>query len=313
MIHGFQDLVEADVEQGLPSWVELRRTPDRRSARELSLVLQSMGIEHGLFEQRGESLVVVRPADAERAGAELDRYERENRGWPPPRESIGNLSEGLIGAFGWASVLTVVEVLVRTQARGLDWWQQGRGLAVAEREGELWRAWTGLTLHVDLAHFLSNLVFGALFTLLACELIGAGVGLTAILAAGALGNFANAWLQSPEHVSVGASTAVFAALGLLVSYQWRRREQLRQSHFRRFAPLIVGAFLLAAFGLSPDTKGDSGRNVDYVAHASGFVAGALAGMLLSLASVRRLSSPRLQTTALLLAPALTAIAWWMAF
>lgn len=313
MIRGFRELAEAEVDQELPSWVEVRRAADRRRARELSLVLQSMGVEHGLFEQRGESLVVVRPIDAERASAELDRYERENRGWPPPRESIGNLSEGLIGAFGWTAVLSVVEVLVRTQARGLGWWQQGRGLAAAERDGELWRAWTGLTLHVDLAHFLSNLAFGALFTLLACELVGAGVGLTAIFAAGALGNLANAWMQSPAHVSVGASTAVFAALGLLVSYQWRRREQLRQSRFRRFAPLIVGGFLLAAFGLSPGSNGELGRNVDYGAHAAGFATGALTGILLSLASVRRLSSPRLQTTALVLAPALTAIAWWLAF
>jgi hypothetical protein len=35
--------------------------------------------------------------------------------------------------------------------------------------------------------------------------------------------------------------------------------------------------------------------------------------MLSLFSVRKLSSPTLQTTALVLAPALMVIAWWIAF
>jgi membrane associated rhomboid family serine protease len=309
----FQEIDEPSVDQDLPSWVELRRTPNRRRGQELALVLESMQIEHGLLQQQGELVLLVRPEDAARADLECERYERENVGWPPRGEAQGSLSEGLIGAFGWVAILSVVEILVRTEALGLDWWRQGRGLAGAITSGEVWRTMTGLSLHVDLSHFLSNLVFGALFTMLICELIGAGLGLSSILLAGALGNFANALLQSPNHASVGASTAVFAALGMLVSYQFMRRHQLRQNAFRRWAPLLAGGFLLASLGLTPDTREGLGRAVDFGAHATGFGAGALFGLVISLFQVRRLASPALQTSTLVLAPALVAIAWWLAF
>ncbi|HUR27326.1 MAG TPA: rhomboid family intramembrane serine protease, partial [Planctomycetota bacterium] len=233
------------VEQELPSWVELRRTSDRRKANELALVLQAMQIEHGLWNRPSDSVLLVRPGDALRAAEECERYERENLDWPPRAEAIGNLSEGLIGAFGWFAIFSVMELFVRMDALGLDWLRAGRGLAGAERAGEIWRAITGLTLHVDLSHFLSNLLFGALFTMLVCELVGGGLGLLLILVAGATGNFVNALLQHANHASIGASTAVFSALGLLVTYQWRRRHQLRQNAFRRWAPLFAGGFLLA--------------------------------------------------------------------
>lgn len=306
-------LEENAVDQELPSWVELRRTRDRRSAQQLSLMLEAMHLEHGLFEQQAELILVVRPEDALRATEECERYERENLNWPPRGEAIGNLSEGLIGAFGWAAIFSAVEILVRTRALGLDWLGRGVGLAGAEQSGEVWRAVTGLSLHVDLSHFLSNLLFGGLFTMLACELVGGGLGLSLILIAGALGNLANAMLHAPGHASIGASTAVFAALGLLVSYQWRRRHQLRQNAFRRWAPLFAGGFLLASLGLTPETGDHVARSVDYGAHATGFIAGALAGVVLSLFRVKQLANPILQTTALVVAPAMFVIAWWLAF
>ncbi len=308
-----QQLDDSFVDQELPSWVELRRTQDHRKGQELALVLQSMHIEHGVWSHESEMVLLVRPADVLRAADEVERYERENLNWPPRGEAIGNLSEGLIGAFGWIAIFSVMEILVRARALGLDWMGAGRGLAGAERSGEVWRAITGLSLHVDLSHFLSNLLFGALFTMLACELIGGGLGLSLVVLAGAVGNFANALLQSPDHASVGASTAVFAALGLLVAYQWRRRHQLRQSAFRRWAPLFAGGFLLAALGLSPGDPEHATRLIDYGAHATGFAAGALTGVSLSLFRVRQLANPVLQTSALVLAPALFAIAWWLAF
>ncbi|MEO6711755.1 MAG: rhomboid family intramembrane serine protease, partial [Planctomycetota bacterium] len=112
---------------------------------------------------------------------------------------------------------------------------------------------------------------------------------------------------------IGASTAVFAALGMLVAYQWRRRDQLRQSAFRRWAPLFAGGFLLASLGLTPGEADHAARLVDYGAHATGFVMGALAGVGLSLFRVRQLANPLLQTSALVLAPALFLGAWWLAF
>ncbi len=306
-------LEESSVDQELQSWVELRRTRDRRGGQQLSLMLEAVHIEHGIFQQHAETILVVRPQDVQRASEECERYEKENLNWPPRGEALGNLSEGLIGAFGWAAIFTVVEVLVRARALDFDWFGRGRGLAGAERSGEIWRAVTGLSLHVDLSHFLSNLLFGALFTMLACELVGGGLGLSLILISGALGNLANALLQDPAHASVGASTAVFAALGLLVTYQWRRRHQLKQSAFRRWAPLFAGGFLLASMGLTPETAQFAARSVDFGAHATGFAVGALGGIALSLFRVKQLGNPTLQTAALAFAPAMFVLAWWSAF
>ncbi|MBK8180033.1 MAG: hypothetical protein IPK67_14355 [Planctomycetes bacterium] len=54
----------------LPQWVELRRTRDRRLAQQLALVLASMNVEHGLFQQRGEMVLIVHGEDALRAADE---------------------------------------------------------------------------------------------------------------------------------------------------------------------------------------------------------------------------------------------------
>jgi rhomboid protease GluP len=114
--------------------------------------------------------------------------------------------------------------------------------------GEWWRTVTALTLHVDLAHLGANLVFGALFGLLAGQALGGGVAWLLIVMAGALGNFANAWLQLPEHISIGASTAVFSALGLIVVHAVRPDAASREP-VRRWSPVVGGVLLLAFLGV----------------------------------------------------------------
>ncbi len=91
------------------------------------------------------------------------------------------------------------------------------------REGEWWRAVTALGLHADAVHLAGNMVFGIVFGFLAGELLGWGLAWFGMLLAGALGNALNAFVQAPGHTSIGASTAVFATLGILAAYTWKRR------------------------------------------------------------------------------------------
>jgi len=143
---------------------------------------------------------------------------------------------------------------------------------------------TALTLHVDFSHLAGNIVFGAFFGLYVGRYLGSGIGWAAILGAGALGNALNVLIQPGRHLAIGASTSVFAALGLLAAYTWRRGF-LRNTPWRmRIAPIIAGIGLLAFTGTGSGVEGD---NVDILAHLTGFIAGFGAGAALATVEIPR--------------------------
>ena len=114
---------------------------------------------------------------------------------------------------------------------------------------------------------------GALFLSAVFRAFGFGVGGALALAAGALGNLANAFVQAPSHATIGASTAVFGALGLLVG----RALALRRTPLRgRPAWLPIGAALALLAML-----GTEGQRVDLWAHGLGLAAGVVLGALAS--------------------------------
>jgi membrane associated rhomboid family serine protease len=144
--------------------------------------------------------------------------------------------------------------------------------------GEWARAVTALTLHADSVHLLSNLVAGLGFGFCVARYFGSAWGWGLILLSGALGNSLNAWVYFPEpHLSVGASTAVFGALGLLTgagSWHALLGPRLRWSVPRWFVPLFGGITLLGLTGL-----GRGMGVVDVAAHISGFLCGGLLGWM----------------------------------
>ena len=121
--------------------------------------------------------------------------------------------------------------------------------------------------------------------------------------AATLANALNAAVQSPEHRSIGASTAVFAALGLLTAYTWRRGF-LRETPWRgRIAPIVAGIGLLAF-------TGTAGENTDLTAHLFGFVAGFGGGLALARwADIDWLRSRRRQAVCAAVAIASVVAAW----
>jgi membrane associated rhomboid family serine protease len=134
---------------------------------------------------------------------------------------------------------------------------------------------TALTLHADAQHVIGNIISGSIFGAAASRRLGAGGALLAIVVAGAAGNAANALYHLSEgHRSIGASTAVFAAVGLLAGVQTMRgywRKQFSMIDF--LAPAIGGLALLGTLGSSPDS--------DIAAHGFGFAAGAVVGLAVS--------------------------------
>lgn len=278
------------------------RGGSERDLAELSLVLTARGIEHWrVSDGSGLFLLIVRAREAERAGDEIRAYQSERAvpqppAPPPLREHPG----AWIGVAGYASVLMVFAILTEQAVLGVDWRRAGMLVARDVIGAEWWRAITALTLHSDTAHLASNLAFGGFFGFFLGRYFGPGVAWLAILLAGFIGNALNAAIQPGDHRSIGASTAVFGALGLLTAYTWRRGPG-HGSLRARLAPIVAGIALLAF-------TGTGGERTDVFAHLTGFAAGfGLGALLLYKLDVSRLRHA--QEIAAAAAVALIALCW----
>jgi rhomboid protease GluP len=270
-------------------------------------VLTALRIDHELERRDEIYTLVVAPENETRARIELTEYESELADASRSAETRSpTRAGGPRDALGYWSVLAVFHALQTHRSLSLDWLGAGRADVQLIRAGEWWRAVTALTLHADGGHLLNNLVFGALFGVLLGAELGMGWAWASILLAGAAGNGINAWLHPPGHTFIGASTAVFSALGLLVSLQWKRYDPLRQHRLRRWAPPVIGAILLGYLGTS-------GARTDVLAHVAGIVTGGLLGAAYNL--LPRLEPPkwRVQVAAGTAALLLLGAAWVLAF
>ncbi len=289
---------------------EVRRCASRREANQLALVLTARGIESQIIPTGRGVVLCVSSDEAHLAEAEIAAYEQENAAPRRPAASALRLRPqggALETAMAYITAIVFVFAAQNRGAFGLDWMAAGAAHAGAIRDGEIWRAITALTLHADVEHLLSNVAFGGVAGGLAVQSVGAGVGWLAIVAAGALANLLNAWLlQTPGDVSVGASTAVFAALGLLAGHSQRAASAADpwRRGLRRFAPAAAGVLLLAFLGFG------EGR-VDVGAHVLGFAVGLGMGLALWRAPAAWFAWTR-QLWAGAAAPGVVALAWLVA-
>ena len=173
-----------------------------------------------------------------------------------------------------------------TGHRALDntWFQVGSAHAERILAGEPWRLATALTLHADLRHVAANAIMGALLVNAVCGTLGNGVGLAAVLLAGIGGNGINALVRPSFHSAVGASTAVFGALGLLCGPALSRRRRRGARGSRLLAPLGAGLGLIAMLGVG-------GERTDIWAHLLGFAVGVVLSLALAVIHPRRLGPP----------------------
>lgn len=208
------------------------------------------------------------------------------------------MSWGIAAAAVYAAVLAVFW-------RG-GAYEAGRADAAAIRAGAWWRAVTALTLHADLPHIAGNLLFGSIFGVMLAESVGFGVAWLGFVLTGALGNLANAWIQPPTHLAVGASTGIFGMLGMQVAFDAiRRRASL--GTIRRWAPFVVGAGMLAWLG-----GGRPGEPIDVGAHVLGFLSGIVLGTLLGRPALRIPRTAAVQGAIGIAAIALVAATWYLA-
>jgi membrane associated rhomboid family serine protease len=285
--------------------VDLFHSLSRAQCDERMLVLQSVGIGSQLVFAAGHWHLFVATADAAFAKQQLERYERENPPRPAPAPPPTLQPYAGIGSLAYALVMMLVGYFAGVGAFDGDWLAAGALQASEVLRGELWRPITALTLHLDVAHLVANLGFGMLFGYFAGQLLGPGVAWTTILTAAAAANLLTSLVQAPSHSSVGASTAVFATLGLLAAYGWRQRYSVAERWAYRYAPIVAGVALLAFLGVGDE-------RTDVLAHLAGFVTGAVAGWGHGRVSRGRPLGGRGQLLLGVLTVALVATAWWIA-
>lgn len=292
--------------QDQEGWVVVFSSRRRQECHERAFVLNAVGLPCLIADGPLMSAVLLVPAaEAERARAELQAWEGENR----PRPAARSLPEwhgyGVSGVAAYAVVLLLVFWIQNRQWRGIDWVEAGMLHGAAIRSGEWWRIVTALTLHGDAGHLSANLVFGAFFGAFAGQYLGSGFGWAVIVLAAAAGNLMDVLLLPPVHRALGASTAVFAALGLVAAYIWVTQTRTQVSWARRYGPIIGAVVLLTWIG-----TGDA--KTDTVAHLTGFIWGFVAGAAWGWRPPAVARRPWAQAVAGLAVLGVITTCWWLA-
>jgi membrane associated rhomboid family serine protease len=268
-----------------------------------SLVLEARTIPSRVEVEAGVWRVLVPPALLDAACRELRHFEEENRDWPPSAPGVPSSGGSTLSLLSVLLLLATFHNVTRFDLPlfGLyppDWFRLGSADAGKILAGQWWRAITALTLHADWSHLLGNLAFGGVLIAALCAELGPGLAWSLLLVAGTAGNLANALLQPAQHSAIGASTLVFAAIGMLGA-MGRGRSRPRRPW------LLPAAAALALLAL----LGTEGKNTDLGAHLFGFLFGILFGVA-SRRSTR--PGPGVNAFLSLASAAVVVAAWWRA-
>lgn len=246
-------------------------------------MLVAVGIASEVQFVGGEAgyAVFVEHAVREQALHHLWMYEQERRQRPLPEPEPEPLRpHAWRGSLLYMLVLAAVPFALGQGWFPVDPYDAGVMSPQEMQAGQWWRALTALTLHWDAPHLVGNLGSGALLGLSAAQVWGNARAWLLIVLAATLANVVEGALGTVHYVSAGASTAVFAALGLAAAHAWRTRGQRAPSALRRWAPLIAGVAMLGLFGGgAEDPQGAIADPTNVLSHALGFASGVALGAL----------------------------------
>ena len=229
------------------------------------LVLSSSGISYRVKRGRKGWEIWVEESEYDIALAAIKQYFKENQDSSLPedtdREEFQKTYTGI-----WFSVVLCAWYITYLSGPGRKLFIHTYGAASeAILKGELYRIVTALMLHADVVHLLGNMVGIAIFGTAVCGIMGRGLGWFMILLTGIFGNFINAVFLKTGHLSIGASTAIFGAIGILAGHQFLERFRQPGQRMKAWLPLAGGIALLGFLG--------SGAHTDLTAHLFGFLSG----------------------------------------
>ncbi len=281
------------------------------------LVLAALDIPHHPRRDADGLRIELSEADVERARREIDTYERENADWPPPPPQRPPVVQPSGWSAAWVALLLGgLYVVFGPYDPGHDVLPRAASMGERIAGGEWWRLLTSLGVHADFPHLGANLVSILVFGSAAATGFGGGLAWMGALLAAMLANvLSGVVFARPGLVSFGASTGVFALLGLLVG----QRLALLPTRSRgaggdprplgvarrrsRYRILGAGAAIFALLGTAPHT------NVS--AHFWGLACGTAMGLLLQALNPRRVPDIA-QRMLELLAVVLFLFAWRLA-
>jgi rhomboid protease GluP len=270
--------------------VEVFRAASRRVCEERAFVLTAVGIDSQIdVHPDGFCLLVEQPVSAH-ATHHLWQYEQERHRRPTPVMAVAPRPRAWWGSVGYIIVMLLAPIALAQGWFHRDPYDVGTLHPALVRAGEWWRAFTALTLHWDASHLVGNLGGGALLGFSAAQIWGSARAWLLILLAAVCANFIEAFIGMPNYVSAGASTAVFAALGLVAAFAWRTRGASFGPPLARWAPLIAGVAMLGFFGAgsSVPVAGmpqpqllpfEEPGSTNVLSHLLGFVCGVAMGAL----------------------------------
>lgn len=257
-----------------------------RDALDRGLVILAMNLPYWHVQARGgRHELYVETERLSRVTKELQAFDEEQANWHPHQADHGIQERPASFYVPYLGTLVLIATFFLQNAYAPEFTEAGRMDAIGLFDrGEWWRPLTALFLHGDVAHLMGNLIFGLWYGNLVNRGLGTWVGWGFILLSGVLGNTLVAVLHYPSpHLSLGASTSVFGALGLLVAeglaHRWNQR---LFSHVGPILiPFVAGGVLLGWTGGFDDPQTDG------TAHAFGFFCGILLGLAAALPQWRR--------------------------
>jgi membrane associated rhomboid family serine protease len=266
-----------------------------------SLVLSAVGINH----LQNKKVILVQPEDSRQATHHIEAYRAENKGWPPPPSWLTEQQQ----TDQPPTVLVMGGMFLFYYITGPwqadnPWFKVGAvDSLMILGNSEWWRLITALTLHADTVHLLGNCLLGGIIIHLLCKTTGYGTGWLALILAGGCGNFINIGLRDAPHLSVGFSTSIFAAIGILCGLRFKKK---KSSFMDVFIPMGAGLALLALLG-------SQGEQTDLGAHLFGFACGIGFGLLVKFTRlIKRAGNSRLQKKLFSVSIVIVAVSWLLA-
>jgi rhomboid protease GluP len=277
-------------------------SPSAKRAEECAVVLAASGIAHRLEKTVAGWALMVAAGDAMQASRALAAYDEENRDEAQVDTSPPAYGETRIGVL-IAALLVGFFVVTGPRQRGVIWFDRGSASAQQILAGEVWRTVTALTLHADVAHVVGNAIACLVLVTAVAGWLGLGVGTWLVLLAGVGGNALTALAHGAPYVSIGASTAIFGALGILAVLQFAARRQRRAPGRKAWVVIAASLVLLGTLGTGPRS--------DVLAHFFGLLVGGLLGIGPALA-LRQPPGRLSQWLLALTAGGLVLGCWWIA-
>lgn len=223
--------------------------PSSRQAHEAGLAVLASGHHYWVQPEDGRYLLIVPRRNAGALQREVEHAERINRYWPPSSLELPAKSVRKLPTFTALGILIFVFYFQHAFQPLKDLGSNSSEHVL--HQGQWWRIVTAITLHADLSHLAGNLLGLSIFSYLACRYMGNGLAWVLILLTASLSNLTNDLLHIGEpYFSLGASTAVFSALGLIAGFPFgcymRSREPIQTRDW--LIPFVGGCVLFAWMG-----------------------------------------------------------------